>query len=116
MSISHYCFVATSPGASLIQHCYSFCEILCFVIWLGSIRYWYERNKVDLTVANSAFWNDDAVVGALDCAAFWVKGLPFVKSLSGYWKFYLAPGPTSVPKNFYDSSFEDSTWQTLPGN
>lgn len=71
---------------------------------------------MDFTVANSAVWNDDAVVGALDCAAFWVKGLPFVKSLSGYWKFYLAPGPTSVPMNFYDSSFEDSTWETLPGN
>lgn len=80
----------------------------------GSLRYWYERNKVDFIASSSAVWNDDAVVGALDCAAFWVKGLPFVKSLSGYWKFYLAPGPTSVPMNFYDSSFEDSTWETLP--
>lgn len=98
-----------------MQHCYSFCEILCFAMWLGSLRYWYERNKVDFIASSSAVWNDDAVVGALDCAAFWVKGLPFVKSLSGYWKFYLAPGPTSVPMNFYDSSFEDSTWETLPG-
>ncbi|XVF00254.1 hypothetical protein REPUB_Repub03eG0269200 [Reevesia pubescens] len=80
----------------------------------GSLRYWYERNKVDLSVANSAVWNDDAMQGALDSAAFWVKGLPFVKSLSGYWKFLLASNPTAVPKNFYESEFQDSDWETLP--
>ncbi|XP_057976450.1 uncharacterized protein LOC131163754 [Malania oleifera] len=79
----------------------------------GSLRYWYERNKVDYLVSSSAVWNDDAVSGALDCAAFWVKGLPFVKSLSGYWKFFLAPSPTSVPVNFYDSGFQDFVWETL---
>lgn len=57
----------------------------------GSLRYWYQRNKVDHLVSNSAVWNDDAVQGALDCAAFWVKDLPFVQSLSGLWKFFLAP-------------------------
>ncbi|XP_059651992.1 uncharacterized protein LOC132299418 isoform X1 [Cornus florida] len=80
----------------------------------GSLKYWYERNKVDHLVSNSAVWDDDAVSGALDCAAFWVKGLPFVKSLSGYWKFLLAPRPTDVPLNFYDSEFQDSIWETLP--
>ncbi|XAR63530.1 Beta-galactosidase [Bertholletia excelsa] len=80
----------------------------------GSLKYWYDRNKVDFLVASSAVWDDDAVSGALDCAAFWVKGLPFVKSLSGYWKFLLAPNPTSVPLNFYDYKFEDSSWETLP--
>ncbi|OMO87190.1 hypothetical protein COLO4_20752 [Corchorus olitorius] len=80
----------------------------------GSLRYWYERNKVDLSVSNSAVWNDDAVQKALDSAAFWVKGLPFVKSLSGYWKFFLASSPTSVPKDFYENSFQDSDWDTLP--
>jgi hypothetical protein len=69
---------------------------------------------VDYVVANSAVWNDDAVRGALDSAAFWVKGLPFVKSLSGHWKFFLAPNPNSVP-NFYDSAFLDSEWESLPG-
>ncbi|XP_010276620.1 PREDICTED: uncharacterized protein LOC104611315 [Nelumbo nucifera] len=80
----------------------------------GSLRYWYERNNVDFLVSKSATWNDDAVPGALDSAAWWVKGLPFVKSLSDYWKFFLAPSPTSIPKNFYDSEFEDSTWESLP--
>lgn len=79
----------------------------------GSLKFWYERSKVDYVVANSAVWNDDAVRGALDSAAFWVKGLPFVKSLSGHWKFFLAPSPDSVP-NFYDSAFLDSEWETLP--
>jgi len=66
-------------------------------------------------VANSAVWNDDAVLGALESATFWVKGLPFVKSLSGDWKFFLAPNPNSVPVNFYGGSFPDSEWKSLPG-
>ncbi|OVA04094.1 Beta galactosidase small chain/ domain 5 [Macleaya cordata] len=80
----------------------------------GSLKYWYDRNKVDFLVSNSAVWNDDAVSEALDSATFWVKGLPFVKSLSGYWRFFLAPSPTSVPTNFCNSDFEDSSWETLP--
>ncbi|KAM3685851.1 hypothetical protein ACJW31_11G150000 [Castanea mollissima] len=80
----------------------------------GSLKFWYERNKVDVAVANSAVWNDDAVLGAFESATFWVKGLPFVKSLSGYWKFFLAPNPNSVPVNFYDGSFPDPEWKTLP--
>lgn len=83
---------------------------------LGSLRYWYERNQVDSLVSKSAVWDDSAVLEALDCAAFWVKGLPFVKSLSGHWKFLLAQNPTCVPSNFQESSFEDSTWPTIPGN
>ena len=86
------------------------------MLFIGSLRYWYQRNKVDHLVSKSAVWNDDAVQGALDSAAFWVKDLPFVKSLSGFWRFFLAPGPDSVPKKFYDAAFEDSEWNTLPGN
>lgn len=70
---------------------------------------------MDFLVSNSAVWNDDAVERALNSAALWVKGLPFVKSLSGYWKFILAPSPTDVPMNFYDIAFGDSTWENLPG-
>lgn len=80
----------------------------------GSLKYWCDRNKVNFVVSNSAVWNDDAVAAALDSAAFWVKDLPFVKSLSGYWNFFLAPNPTGVPPNFYDASFDDSAWKTLP--
>lgn len=80
----------------------------------GSLKYWYQRNKVDFLVSQSAVWKDDAVNGALDSAAFWVKDLPFVKSLSGYWKFYLASNPSNVPAKFHDSEFQDSEWSTLP--
>lgn len=83
--------------------------------YLGSLRYWYERNKVDFLASKSAVWDDSAVSESLDCAANWVKGLPFVKSLSGYWKFLLAQSPESAPANFYDSTFEDSAWETIPG-
>ncbi|XP_010444420.1 PREDICTED: uncharacterized protein LOC104727107 [Camelina sativa] len=82
----------------------------------GSLRYWYQRNNVDLTVSKSAVWNDDVVQAALDSAAFWVDGLPFVKSLSGYWKFFLAPKPANVPDKFYDAAFPDSDWSALPGS
>ncbi|KAF6153068.1 hypothetical protein GIB67_034790 [Kingdonia uniflora] len=80
----------------------------------GALKYWYDHSKVDYLVANSAVWDDDAVVGALDSAAFWVKGLPFVVSLSGYWRFSLASSPETVPSNFWDCEFDDSTWAKLP--
>lgn len=87
--------------------------IFCDVV--GSLKYWYNRSKVDYLVSKSATWNDDAVHGALDSAAFWVKDLPFVKSLSGYWKFFFATSPTSVPIKFYESEFQDAEWNNLPG-
>ncbi|KAK6163059.1 hypothetical protein DH2020_002900 [Rehmannia glutinosa] len=80
----------------------------------GSLRYWYERNNVNILVSKEAVWDDDAVAKALDCAAYWVKDLPFVKSLSGSWKFFLASSPSSTPLEFYDSSFQDSSWATIP--
>lgn len=83
---------------------------------LGSLRYWYDRNKVDILVSKSAVWDDGAASVVLDCAAYWVKGLPFVKSLAGYWKFVLVQSPNNVPVNFHDSSFQDSTWNTIPGS
>ncbi|KAH9658218.1 Lactase [Citrus sinensis] len=81
----------------------------------GSLKYWYERNKVDISVSNSAVWDDDAVHEALTSAAFWTNGLPFVKSLSGHWKFFLASSPPDVPLNFHKSSFQDSKWEAIPG-
>ncbi|KAI3445135.1 hypothetical protein Pfo_001800 [Paulownia fortunei] len=80
----------------------------------GSLRYWYERNKVNILVSKEAVWDDDAVAKALDCAAYWVKDLSFVKSLSGSWKFFLASSPSNTPSEFYDSSFQDSSWATIP--
>ena len=93
-----------------------FCLILLVVLLIaGSLRYWYERSKVDFLTSNSAVWNDDAVSGSLESAAFWVKGLPFVKSLSGYWKFFFSPTPADLPWNFHDTTFDDSAWERLPG-
>ncbi|XP_073014816.1 LOW QUALITY PROTEIN: uncharacterized protein [Primulina eburnea] len=80
----------------------------------GSLKYWYERNKVDILTAKAAVWDDGAIAKALDCAAHWVKNLPFIRSLSGNWKFFLASKPNSVPPEFYDSSYEDSSWDTIP--
>ncbi|CAO2816155.1 unnamed protein product [Amaranthus hypochondriacus] len=79
-----------------------------------SLRYWLERNKVDSSASNLATWDDNAVAEALNCAFSWVKGLPFVKSLSGHWKFHLASGPSGVPQNFYHSEFHDKDWGTVP--
>ena len=66
-------------------------------------------------ITSSAVWNDDAVLGALESAALLVKELPFVRSLSGQWKFLLASSPANVPIDFYSNSFNDSVWETLPG-
>jgi len=99
----------------LFWFCYELWAICNFVICVGSLKYWYQRNKVDFLASQSAVWNDDAVQGSLDCAAFWVKDLPFVKSLSGYWKFFIADRPSNVPANFYETEFHDSEWKNLPG-
>ncbi|KAL8246647.1 hypothetical protein R6Q59_007863 [Mikania micrantha] len=80
----------------------------------GSLKYWYERNKVDVLVSKSAVWDDDAVSASIECAKNWAKDLPFVKSLSGYWKFFLAQNPTTAPSNFQDAVFQDSAWETIP--
>ncbi|KAH0468778.1 hypothetical protein IEQ34_002010 [Dendrobium chrysotoxum] len=74
----------------------------------GSLRYWYNRSKVDFLLSNSAVWNDEAISHALGSAEFWAKGLPFVKSLSGYWKFFLASSPASIPVDFHVIGFDDS--------
>lgn len=66
-------------------------------------------------MANSAVWNEDAVSAALVNAASWVEGLPYVKSLAGYWKFFMATSPEDVPTNFHESAFQDSGWESLPG-
>lgn len=71
---------------------------------------------MNILVSKEAVWDDDAVVKAIDCAAYWVKNLPFVKSLSGDWKFFLASSPSDTPSKFYDDLFQDSTWSTIPGN
>jgi hypothetical protein len=86
-----------------------------FHISIAALKYWHERRNVNYHNADTAVWNDDAVHGALESAAFWSKGLPYAKSLSGYWKFLLSPSAESIPERFYDAQFDDSNWSALPG-
>eukprot|EP00249_Psilotum_nudum_P022717 c28621_g1_i1 orf=380-3835(-) len=79
-----------------------------------ALQFWHRRSNVDSKTALSAVWSDEAVDAALDSASLWVQGLPFVSSLSGYWKFYLACKPESVPERFYEIGFDDSSWGLLP--
>jgi beta-galactosidase len=81
----------------------------------GALKYWRDRRNVSYLDSESAVWNDEAVSGALESAAFWSEGLPYARSLSGYWKFCLAQSPESVPEKFYDAEFNDSDWEALPG-
>ncbi|CAN6444056.1 unnamed protein product [Victoria cruziana] len=80
----------------------------------GALKYWYKRSNVDVLVSNLATWNDDAVSSCLESASYWVEGLPFVQTLSGYWKFYLATSPTEAPVRFYERTFKDVNWEELP--
>ncbi len=43
---------------------------------------------------------------------------PYVHSLNGQWRFYLAPAPEQVPAGFYEDEFDVSEWDdiTVPGN
>ena len=56
-----------------------------------------------------------------EASLFWKSGgtsiarnqLSKTKILSGIWKFHLATSPKEVPKGFQDTSFDDSTWETI---
>ena len=39
---------------------------------------------------------------------------PYVHSLNGAWKFYLAPTPETVPSQFFSEGFNDSDWASIP--
>lgn len=80
----------------------------------GALEFWQKRNAADKSVAEQAVWGDNAVEAALASAAFWVDGLPFVFSLSSYWKFHHSSKPENVPSSFHTPSFDDSTWTELP--
>lgn len=43
---------------------------------------------------------------------------PFVKSLNGPWRFYLADRPEAVPEEFFEENFDDQAWGlvAVPGN
>ncbi|GLJ49794.1 hypothetical protein SUGI_1057420 [Cryptomeria japonica] len=86
----------------------------CHATVEGALRFWIERNNVDFEAATLAAWGDESVSASLESAAFWVKELPYVMSLSGYWNFFLVPNPEEAPQKFYEISFDDSTWGTLP--
>ncbi len=42
------------------------------------------------------------------------KPSPWVHSLNGTWKFYLADNPSTRPQDFFKGSFDRSTWQEIP--
>lgn len=86
----------------------------CHATVEGALRFWIERNNVDFEAATLAAWGDESVSASLESAAFWVKQLPYVMSLSGYWNFFLVPNPKEAPQKFYEINFDDSTWGTLP--
>ncbi|KAK6119212.1 hypothetical protein DH2020_047027 [Rehmannia glutinosa] len=65
----------------------------------GSLRYWYERNNVNILVSKEAVWDDDAVAKALDCAAYWVKDLPFMHGFDRpIYTNMVYPFPLNPPK------------------
>ncbi|MBD3275469.1 MAG: beta-galactosidase, partial [Candidatus Marinimicrobia bacterium] len=39
---------------------------------------------------------------------------PFYQSLNGQWKFHWSEKPADRPVNFYDPSFDVSTWDEIP--
>ena len=39
---------------------------------------------------------------------------PWYRSLDGLWKFHCSNNPASRPEKFFESSFDDSDWKTIP--
>lgn len=87
----------------------------CCVCQAGALQFLRARSLVDKSVAEKAVWGDEAVNAALDSAKFWVDGLANMMSLSGQWRFHLAPKPEEVPHNFQETEYDDGSWASLPG-
>jgi hypothetical protein len=79
------------------------------------LQFLRARGLVDRTLAEKAPWGDESVDAAIESAAHWVHGLANVMSLSGQWKFHLAPKPDEVPQNFEETGYDDTKWASLPG-
>jgi beta-galactosidase len=39
---------------------------------------------------------------------------PFYRLLNGRWKFHFSPNPEARPKTFFETSFDDAAWDTIP--
>jgi beta-galactosidase len=39
---------------------------------------------------------------------------PFYRLLNGRWKFHFSPNPEARPTSFYETSFDDAAWDTIP--
>ncbi|URD84095.1 Beta galactosidase small chain [Musa troglodytarum] len=72
---------------------------------LGSLRYWYDRSKVDFLNSNLATWDDDAVSGALESAAFWVKGLAS-STRQVFSNFLIVVSWSKIPSNWQMHGFD----------
>lgn len=89
--------------------------MLFFALRAEALKFLRGRSLLNVKDGDEAVWGDDAIAAALESAAFWVKGLTNVLSLSGYWKFHLAPKPREVPLGFQLVDFDDGSWSSLPG-
>ncbi len=43
----------------------------------------------------------------------WAKS-PYYASLNGDWKFHWVPKPADRPQHFFETTFDDSAWKTIP--
>ena len=75
-------------------------------------QYVIGRNKRPAHVPLAAYVDAEMAVACDRTAS------PFVQSLNGDWRFYLAPRPEEVPEGFFRAGFDASDWVeiTVPGN
>ena len=66
--------------------------------------------QINREPARAAFMPFGDVAGAL---AGRQEASPFFLSLNGTWKFNWVPNPDLRPANFFQTDFDDSTWQTI---
>jgi hypothetical protein len=81
----------------------------------SALKFWLNRSKATKDDAAMALWDDEVLPEAVKSARNWTSDVPHAISLSGDWKFHLAPRPEEVPKEFFDPSFDDGSWGGLTG-
>lgn len=88
--------------------------MLCVSVTFASKRPEWDNVKV-LQVNREQPHTSMMVYGSKDKAQTFDKTQSdFYKSLNGQWKFSWAKNPTQRPADFYQTTFDDSDWKTIP--
>ena len=85
---------------------------------MSQLREWEDplvvgRNRRPMHVPLAAHSDAAAALAGALAGTGYAQMSPFMRSLNGVWKFYLAPTPADVPPLFFAGDYDDSAWASI---